>query len=37
LKEHSEDTELVDCFVTWSYIIERSKKPKERRETRTTE
>ena len=26
MKEHSEVTELVDCFVTWSYIIERSKK-----------
>jgi hypothetical protein len=26
LKERSEDTELVDCFVTWSYIIERNKK-----------
>jgi hypothetical protein len=26
LKKHSEDTELADCFVTWSYILERSKK-----------
>ena len=26
MKEHSEDTELIDCFVTWSYIVERSKK-----------
>lgn len=26
MKEHLEDTELVDCFVTWSYIVERSKK-----------
>jgi hypothetical protein len=26
LREHSEDTELIDCFVTWSYIVERSKK-----------
>ena len=26
MKEHSEDTELIDCFVTWSYIVERSRK-----------
>jgi dienelactone hydrolase len=26
LTERSEDTELADCFVTWSYIVKRSKK-----------
>ncbi len=26
MEGQSEDTELVDCFVTWSYIVERSKK-----------
>ena len=26
MKERSEDTELIDCFVTWSYVLERSKK-----------
>ncbi len=29
MKEHSDSTELVDCFVTWSYIVKKAPKKSE--------
>lgn len=28
MEERSEDTELIECFVTWSYIVQRESKRK---------